>query len=157
MPKITPFLWFDTQAEEAADFYVSIFPHSKVTQVSRYGEGGPGPKGTAMTVAFNLDGESFTALNGGPNFKFTQAISFVVNCDTQNEVDNFWQKLSAGGSEGQCGWLQDKYGLWWQIVPTALPKLLQGGDPARSQRVMKALMQMKKLDINKLQQAADGA
>ena len=155
MPKITPFLWFDSQAEEAANFYVSIFKNSKVGEVSRYGESGPGPKGSAMTVAFELDGQKFTALNGGPVFKFTEAISLVVNCENQEEIDYFWEKLSSeGGQEVQCGWLKDKYGLSWQIVPTILPELVKSDDPKKSERVMKALMQMKKLDIGKLKEAA---
>src|ERR1700758_2309954 len=128
MPRITPFLWFDTQAEEAARFYVSIFRNSKIVNVARYGEAGPGPKGSVMTVDFELDGQEFIALNGGPHFKFTEAVSFVVNCDTQQEVDEFWEKLSAGGQQIQCGWLKDKYGLSWQIVPTVLGQLMQDKD-----------------------------
>ena len=151
--KITPFLWFDHQAEEAAGFYVSIFPNSKIIKVIRYGKAGPGPAGSAMTVDFQLEGQSFVALNGGPHFKFTEAISFVVNCQTQDEVDTYWEKLSAGGAEVQCGWLKDKFGLSWQIVPTALPELLSGPDPEKSQRVMKAMLTMKKLDIRALKQA----
>src|ERR1043166_5339377 len=134
---ITPFLWFDTQAEEAAAFYSSVFPNSKVLKVLRYGEGGPGPAGSAMTVAFQLDGQPFVALNGGPHFKFTEAISFVVNCDNQHEVDSYWRKLSAGGAEVECGWLKDKFGLSWQIVPTVLPELLSHPDPKKSSSVMK--------------------
>jgi len=155
MQKITPFLWFDNNAEEAVNFYVSIFKDSKILSAARYGDAGPGPKGTLMTANFLLDGQEFVALNGGPHFKFTEAISFVVNCDTQAEVDDFWEKLSAGGSEGQCGWLKDKYGLSWQIVPTALPELLQSKDAGKAQRVMQAMLQMKKIDINKLKQAAE--
>ena len=151
--KITPFLWFDNQAEEAAAFYVSIFPNSKIEKVLRYGAAGPGPAGSAMTVAFQLDGQSFVALNGGPIFKFTEAISFVVNCQSQDEVDAYWEKLSAGGAESQCGWLKDKFGLSWQIVPIALPELLSDPDPETSQRVMKAMLAMKKLDVRALQQA----
>jgi predicted 3-demethylubiquinone-9 3-methyltransferase (glyoxalase superfamily) len=151
--RITPFLWFDGQAEEAANFYVSIFPNSKIGPISRYGEAGPGPKGSVMTVAFNLDGLSFTALNGGPMFKFTEAISLVVHCETQAEVDHYWDKLSAGGQQVQCGWLKDKYGLSWQIVPNALIELAQDQDPAKSQRVMAAMMQMKKIDIAGLKAA----
>jgi len=151
--KITPFLWFDHQAEEAAGFYVSIFPNSKIIKVIRYGKAGPGPAGSAMTVDFQLEGQSFVALNGGPHFKFTEAISFVVNCQTQDEVDTYWEKLSAGGAEVQCGWLKDKFGLSWQIVPTALPELLSGPDPEKSQRVMKVMLTMKKLDIRALKQA----
>jgi predicted 3-demethylubiquinone-9 3-methyltransferase (glyoxalase superfamily) len=151
--RITPFLWFDRQAEEAANFYVSIFPNSKVLSTSRYGEGGPGPKGTVMTVSFELDGLSCTALNGGPMFKFTEAISLVVHCETQAEVDHYWDKLSAGGQQVQCGWLKDKYGLSWQVVPNALIELVQDKDPAKSQRVMAAMMQMKKIDIAGLKAA----
>jgi predicted 3-demethylubiquinone-9 3-methyltransferase (glyoxalase superfamily) len=151
--RITPFLWFDGQAEEAANFYVSIFPNSKVCATSRYGEAGPGPKGSVMTVAFDLDGLSFTALNGGPMFRFTEAISLVVHCETQAEVDHYWDKLSAGGQQVQCGWLKDKYGLSWQIVPDALIELVQDKDPAKSQRVMAAMMQMKKIDIAGLKAA----
>jgi predicted 3-demethylubiquinone-9 3-methyltransferase (glyoxalase superfamily) len=157
LQKITPFLWFDLQAEEAAGFYASIFPNSKVGKIARYGEAGPGPAGTAMTVEFQLEGQSFIALNGGPHFKFTEAVSFVVNCQTQEEVDHYWSKLSAGGSEVQCGWLKDQFGLSWQIVPTALSELLSGPDAQKSQRVMKALLTMKKLDIRALQQAYQGA
>jgi predicted 3-demethylubiquinone-9 3-methyltransferase (glyoxalase superfamily) len=153
--KITPFLWFDHQAEEAAAFYVSIFPNSRIVKVARYGEGSPGPPGSVMTVEFQLEGQSFVALNGGPHFKFTEAISFVVNCQTQDEVDTYWEKLSAGGSDFQCGWLKDKFGLSWQVVPTALSKLLSDPDPEKSQRVMKALLTMKKLDVGALQQAFD--
>lgn len=154
---ITPFLWFDHQAEEAANFYTSIFPDSRIVKVARYGQAGPGPAGSVMTVEFQLQGQSFVALNGGPRFKFTEAISFVVNCQTQEEVDAYWQGLTSGGAEVACGWLKDKYGLSWQIVPTALPKLLSDPDPARSGRVMKAMLAMKKLDIRALQRAYDGA
>ena len=156
MQKITPFLWFDTQAEEAAKFYISIFRNSKITGTTRYGEAGPGPKGSVMTVTFNLDGQDFVALNGGPQFKFTEAVSLVVNCETQQEVDEFWEKLSAGGEKSQCGWLKDKFGLSWQIVPTVLGQLLQDKDPAKSRRVMEAMLQMDKLDIKKLKQAHAG-
>jgi predicted 3-demethylubiquinone-9 3-methyltransferase (glyoxalase superfamily) len=151
--RITPFLWFDGHAEEAAKFYVSIFPSSKVGSISRYGEAGPGPKGSVMTVTFELDGLEFTALNGGPTFKFTEAISLVVHCETQAEVDHYWDKLSAGGREVQCGWLKDKYGLSWQIVPNALMEFIHDKDPAKSQRVMAAMMQMKKIDIAGLKAA----
>jgi predicted 3-demethylubiquinone-9 3-methyltransferase (glyoxalase superfamily) len=153
--KITPFLWFDHQAEEAAVFYASIFPNSKIEKVVRYGATGPGPSGSVMTVAFQLDGQSFVALNGGPIFKFSEAISFVVNCQTQDEVDAYWEQLSAGGAESQCGWLKDKFGLSWQIVPSALPQLLSDPDPVKAQRAMKAMMTMKKLDIRALEQARD--
>ena len=155
--KITPFLWFDGKAEEAAEFYVSIFSDSKILSVSRYGEGGPGPEGSAMTVAFQLAGQEFVALNGGPEFKFTEAVSFYVNCSTQQEVDEFWMKLSTGGEEGQCGWLKDRYGLSWQIVPEALGKMLGDKDSAKAKRVMEAMLQMRKIEIPLLQQAYDGA
>ena len=157
MQKITPFLWFEDKAEEAVNFYVSIFKNSKVANITRYGEEVAGvagrPKGTVMTVAFDLEGQEFTALNGGPQFKFTEAISFVVNCKTQEEVDEFWEKLSAGGEKGQCGWLKDKYGVSWQIVPTVLPEMLQDKNPEKSKRVMHAMLQMTKLDITRLKQA----
>jgi predicted 3-demethylubiquinone-9 3-methyltransferase (glyoxalase superfamily) len=156
MQKVTPFLWFDDKAEEAAKFYVSIFKNSKMGSVSRYGDAGPGPKGTVMVAKFQLDGQEFIALNAGPQFKFTEAISFVVNCETQEEVDEFWEKLSEGGEKSQCGWLKDKYGLSWQIVPTVLGELMQDKDPQKSQRVMKAMLQMKKLDIQTLKQAYEG-
>jgi len=156
MPKITPFLWYDDNAEEAVNFYRSIFKDSKVGKVSRYGDAGPGPKGQVMTIEFELMGQKFTALNAGPQFKFTEAISFVVNCETQKEVDEYWEKLSAGGSKSQCGWLKDKFGLSWQIVPTELGKLISDSDPKKSQRVMKAMLQMNKLDIARLKQAYEG-
>lgn len=156
MQKITPCLWFDNNGEEAANFYASIFKNSKVGAIGRYGDGAPLPKGTALTVAFQLEGQDFMVLNGGPMFKFSEAISFSVNCETQEEIDYYWTKLTAdGGKEVQCGWLKDKYGLSWQIVPAALSKWMQDKDPARPGRVMQALMQMIKLDINKLQQAYD--
>jgi predicted 3-demethylubiquinone-9 3-methyltransferase (glyoxalase superfamily) len=154
MSKITPFLWFNDKAEEAAQFYVSVFSHSKIIGVTRYGDAGPGPKGSVMTVSFELDGQPFTALNGGPQFSFTEAVSFVVNCDTQQEVDHYWDRLTAGGQPVQCGWLKDRYGLSWQIVPKALSRLLQQQDSQKSQRVMQALLQMQKIDIARLQQAA---
>jgi len=157
MPKITPFLWFNSNAEEAANFYASVFKNSKVKAVTRYSGAGPGPKGSVMTVNFELDGQEFTALNGGPQFTFTEAVSFVVHCDTQQDVDYYWEKLTAGGRESQCGWLKDKYGLSWQIVPKALPRLLQQTDPKKAQRVMQALLQMKKLDIGALERAAQDA
>jgi len=156
MQKITPFLWFDGKAEEAMNFYVSVFKNSKVGRVTRYGEGGPGPKGTVMSATFQLEGQEFFALNGGPQFTFSPAISFFVNCETQREVDELWEKLSQGGREDQCGWLQDKYGLSWQIIPSVLGKMLQDKDSKKSQRVMKAMLQMKKIDIKGLQQAHDG-
>jgi predicted 3-demethylubiquinone-9 3-methyltransferase (glyoxalase superfamily) len=155
MQKITPFLWFDKQAEEAARFYVSIFKNSKIVDVTRYGGAGPGPQGSVMTVTFELGGQEFIALNGGPHFKFTEAISFSVNCKTQEEVDEFWRKLSDGGEEGQCGWLKDKYGLSWQINPTILGEMLSDPDPAKSKRVMEAMLKMKKIDIGRLKQAYD--
>ncbi len=154
--KITPFLWFDKEAEEAAKLYVSIFQNSKVGKVLRYGDTGPGPKGSVMTVSFELEGQQFTALNGGPQFKFTEAVSFVVHCETQAEVDHFWEKLTAGGRPVQCGWLKDKFGLSWQIVPNALIELLSDPDPKKSQRVMAAMMQMVKIDIAKLKEASAG-
>jgi predicted 3-demethylubiquinone-9 3-methyltransferase (glyoxalase superfamily) len=156
MQKITPFLWFDNNAEEAMNFYISVFRDSKILSVTRYGEAGPGPKGSVMTGKFQLEGQEFTALNGGPHFKFTEAISFVVNCETQEEVDEFWEKLVEGGEESQCGWLKDKYGLSWQIVPTILVEMLQDKDPEKSQRVMKAMLQMIKIDIKTLKQAYEG-
>jgi predicted 3-demethylubiquinone-9 3-methyltransferase (glyoxalase superfamily) len=155
MQKITPFLWFDNQAEEAARFYTSVFKNSKLGHVSRYGDAGPGPKGRVMVAQFQIEGQDFLALNGGPQFKFTEAVSFVVNCETQDEVDYFWEKLSEGGHTSQCGWLKDKFGLSWQIVPTAMGKLLGDRDPARSQRVTKAMLQMTKIDIAALQRAYD--
>ncbi len=155
--KISPFLWFDHQAEEAARFYTSVFKNSKIEKIIRYGEAGPGPAGSVMTVAFELEGLKFTGLNGGPHFTFTEAISFVVNCETQAEVDEYWEKLSAGGQEVQCGWLKDKFGLSWQIVPIRLIELLEDKDVAKSQRVMKAMMQMKKLDVAGLEKAFQGS
>ena len=155
MPKITPFLWFNDQAEEAMNFYVSIFKNSEAGSVTRYGDAGPGPKGSVMTANFQLDGVDFTALNGGPQFPFTEAVSFVVHCDTQQEIDHYWDTLTAGGRPSQCGWLKDKFGLSWQVVPDVLPRLLKDPDPRKSQRVVQALMQMTKLDIARLQQAAE--
>src|SRR5207253_711015 len=149
MPKITPFLWFDTQAEEAAKFYTSIFKNSEIVSVARYGEAGPGPKGSVMTVAFKLDGQDFVALNGGPQFQFTLAISFVVNCKTQEEVDYFWRRLSEGGKTDRCGWLKDKFGLSWQVVPTILGELLQDKNAKKAKSVMEAMLQMDKMEIDK--------
>lgn len=157
MQKITPFLWFDGQAEEATNFYVGIFKNSKVLSVTRYGDAGPGPKGSVMLTKFLIEGQEFIALNGGPKFKFSPAISLVVNCETQDEVDNLWDKLSAdGGKTLNCAWLHDKYGISWQIVPIQLGQLLQDKDPQKSQRVMKAMMQMNKIDIEALQRAYNG-
>lgn len=155
MQKITPFLWFDNNAEDAANFYVSIFKNSRVLNVARYGDAGPGPKGTVVTAQFELDGQKFIALNGGPQFKFNEAVSFVVNCESQEEIDYFWEKLSAGGKKLECGWLKDKYGLSWQVVPTILGELMTG-DAERSNRVMQALQQMQKLDIELLERAYEG-
>ena len=156
MQKITPFLWFNDNAEAAAKFYTSIFKNSRIRKIARYGEAGPGPKGSVMTVKFQLAGQEFVALNGGPLFKFTEAISLVVNCQTQTEVDYFWKKLSAGGKAVQCGWLKDKYGLSWQIVPAILGELVGGKDAGKSQRVMQAMLQMVKLDIKALKRAYHG-
>jgi predicted 3-demethylubiquinone-9 3-methyltransferase (glyoxalase superfamily) len=157
MQKITPFLWFDGKAEEAARFYVSVFKNSKILSVSRYGEAGPGTQGSVMTVAFELDGEKFVALNGGPNYAFSPAVSFVVDCETQQEVDHYWERLSEGGEKVRCGWLKDKYGLSWQIVPAALSDMMRDPDRRKSERVMKALLPMKKLDLAALRRAYEGA
>jgi predicted 3-demethylubiquinone-9 3-methyltransferase (glyoxalase superfamily) len=154
--KITAFLWFDGNAEEAANHYISIFRNSKVLSILRCGEAGPGPKGSVLTISFVLDGEEFIALNGGPGFKFTEAISLAVSCDTQQEVDDLWRKLSAGGAEGQCGWLKDKFGLSWQVVPEALPRLLEDPDPSKARRAMEAMMKMTKIDIAQLERACGG-
>jgi len=160
MQKITPFLWFDNQAEDAARFYVSIFKNSRIGSVAHYDEeaakAAGRPKGSVMTVAFELDGQEFTALNGGPLFKFTEAISFVVNCDTQEEVDHFWEKLSAGGQEGPCGWLKDRFGVSWQVVPTVLVEMLQDKDREKSKRAMAAMLKMKKINIQALKKAYEG-
>ena len=157
MQKITPFLWFDNNAEEAVNFYASIFKDAKILEVVRYGEAGPGPEGTAMTVSFELFGQEFIALNGGPHFKFNEAISFSVNCETQEEVDEFWEKLTDGGTESRCGWLKDKYGLSWQVNPSILGKMLNDKDPQKTKRVMEAMLQMDKIDIPTLQRAYEGA
>src|SRR4029077_10237393 len=154
MQKISPFLWFDHQAEEAASFYVSIFKDSKILKVSRYPEGSPGPAGSVMVVNFQVEGQDFMALNAGPLFKFTEAISFVINCQTQEEVDYFWNKLTTNGQESQCGWLKDKYGLSWQVTPTILVELLADKDPKKAQWVMQAMLQMKKIEIAALKRAA---
>ena len=156
MQKITPFLWFDDNLEEALDFYLSIFKDSRRLNLTRYGEGGMGTPGKVMTATFEINGQEFMALNGGPLFKFTDAISFFVNCETQQEVDELWEKLSAGGEPGRCGWLKDKFGLSWQIVPTTLGELLGDKDPVRAQRVTQAMLQMNKLDIELLKKAYDG-
>ncbi len=154
MSEITPCLWFDTEGEEAARFYASVFPNSRIVDVAHYGEAGPRPAGMVMTVSFELDGQKFLALNGGPEFTFNEAISFEVSCKTQDEVDTFWSKLSDGGEEGPCGWLKDRYGVSWQIVPTRLPELLGDPDREKSQRVMQAMLQMKKIEIDELERAA---
>jgi predicted 3-demethylubiquinone-9 3-methyltransferase (glyoxalase superfamily) len=158
MQKIAPFLWFDKEAEEAANFYTGLFQDSKITSVTRYPEGSPGPAGTAMTVGFQLFGQTFTALNGGPIFKFNESVSFVVNCETQEELNKYWDAfINGGGTESQCGWLKDKWGLSWQIVPTALPRLLADKDKKKAQAVMQAMLKMKKIDVPALQQAYDNA
>ena len=157
MPKITPFLWFDHQAEEAMHFYTSIFKHSKIGNVTRYGEAGPGPAGAVMSATFQLEGQDFMALNGGLMFTFSEAISFFVSCETQQAVDELWDKLSEGGEKGRCGWLKDKYGVSWQIVPTVLGEMLQDKDAVKAQRVMQAMLQMDKLDIAALRQAYEQA
>jgi predicted 3-demethylubiquinone-9 3-methyltransferase (glyoxalase superfamily) len=164
MPKITPFLWFDDQAEEAAEFYVSVFNarpgsagDSEILGVSRYGEAGPGKPGSAMTVSFRLEGQDFTGLNGGPQYRFTEAVSFFVSCETQEEVDALWSALTEGGQEDACGWLKDRYGLSWQIIPTALGELLGDPDPERAGRAMQAMLQMTKIDIDGLRRAAEAA
>ena len=156
MQKITTFLWFDNNAEEAVNFYVSLFKNSKVLSITRYGEAGPGPAGTVLTAAFQLQGQEFIALNGGPQFKFTEAISFSVNCETQEELDQYWEKLSEGGEKGRCGWLKDKYGLSWQVNPVVLGEMLQDEDPEKAKRVMEAMLQMNKLDIETLKKAYEG-
>jgi predicted 3-demethylubiquinone-9 3-methyltransferase (glyoxalase superfamily) len=157
MHDITPCLWFDTEGEDAAGFYTSVFPNSRILGVARYGKDTPRPEGTVMTVSFELDGQKFVALNGGPEFTFSEAISFQVSCKTQDEVDAFWSKLSEGGEEGPCGWLKDKFGVSWQIVPTALPELLGDPDPEKAHRVMQAMLGMKKIEIGALEQAAQAS
>jgi predicted 3-demethylubiquinone-9 3-methyltransferase (glyoxalase superfamily) len=156
MQGITPYLWFDDKAEEAAHFYTSVFPNSKIANVTRYGEAGPRKAGMVMTVDFELNGRPFVALNGGPDYKFTEAVSFLIGCDTQEEVDEYWEKLSEGGEKGPCGWLKDKYGLSWQVVPTVLEELIRDPDPEKSQRVMQAMLQMSKIEIEPLRQAYEG-
>jgi predicted 3-demethylubiquinone-9 3-methyltransferase (glyoxalase superfamily) len=153
MRKITPFLWFDSQAEEAMNFYVSIFKNSRVGNVTRYGDAGPGPKGSVMSVSFELDGQPFMALNGGPLFRFTEAISMFVNCDSQQEVDELWEKLSAGGEKSRCGWLKDKYGLSWQIIPSGLMEALGNKDPEKAKRAMQAMLKMGKIDLEGIRNA----
>jgi predicted 3-demethylubiquinone-9 3-methyltransferase (glyoxalase superfamily) len=157
MPKLTPFLWFDTEAEEAAKHYTSVFPNSRITEVTRYGSAGPREAGTVMTVAFELDGQPFVGLNGGPDFSFSEAVSFQVDCETQKEVDEYWSKLSEGGEEGPCGWLKDRFGLSWQIVPKRLMELLTDPDHQRAQRAMAAMLKMGKIQIDELEQAAAAA
>jgi predicted 3-demethylubiquinone-9 3-methyltransferase (glyoxalase superfamily) len=154
MKKITPCLWFDTDGEEAAEFYTSVFPNSKIGEISRYGSAGPRPEGTVMTVSFELDGQEFVALNGGPDFTFNEAVSFQVACEDQDEVDAYWSALSEDGEEGPCGWLKDKFGLSWQIIPKRLPELLGDPDPERAQRVMAAMLTMKKIEVDELERAA---
>jgi predicted 3-demethylubiquinone-9 3-methyltransferase (glyoxalase superfamily) len=156
MKGITVFLWFDGQAEEAANFYTSLFPNSKITDVARYNEAGPGEPGSVMTVAFELDGRKFVGLNGGPEFTFNEAISFAINCETQEEVDEYWERLGEGGEHGPCGWLRDKYGVSWQVVPTVLPELLSQSDPETAKRVMATMLKMSKLEIEPLRRAAEG-
>jgi predicted 3-demethylubiquinone-9 3-methyltransferase (glyoxalase superfamily) len=157
MPPITPNLWFDTQAQEAAEFYVSVFPNSKITNVSYYGEAGPREAGMVLTVDFLLDGQELTAINGGPDFTFDEAISLMINCRDQDEIDYYWTKLSEGGEEGPCGWLKDRYGLSWQVAPEGFGELMNDPDKGRSERAMRAMLGMKKLDIAALQAAADNA
>ena len=157
MQRITPYLWFDTEGEEAARFYTSVFPDSRIVEVMHFGEAGPRAAGTVMTVEFELDGQRFVALNGGPEFKFTEAVSFEVECETQEEVDRYWTTLSEGGEEGPCGWLKDRFGLSWQIVPTALTRLLADPDHEKAQRVMKAMLGMRKIEIEGLERAAAAA
>jgi predicted 3-demethylubiquinone-9 3-methyltransferase (glyoxalase superfamily) len=156
MSKVTPFLWFDGQAEQAAAFYVSLFPNSRIVNITRCGDAGPGPKGSAMTVSFELDGRPIIALNGGPHFKFTEAISFSVSCDGQEEVDRYWAALTEGGEEGRCGWLKDRWGLSWQVTPAALGQMLSDPDPVRSRRAMESMLTMKKIDIAEMRRACDG-
>jgi len=157
MKKITPFLWFDTQAEDAANYYVSIFPNSKIGTIARYGDAGPGPKGSVMTIEFNLDGQDFIGLNGGPHFKFTEAVSFSIDCKSQEEVDKYWNTLSKGGEEGPCGWLKDKYGLSWQVNPTVLGQMLTDPNKAKAKAAMEAMLKMKKIVIADLKKAFDAA
>ncbi|MER6611819.1 VOC family protein [Streptomyces xantholiticus] len=155
MPRITPNLWFDTEGQEAAEFYVSVFPNSRIKHISYYGEAGPRPAGTVLTVDFVLDGQEYTAINGGPEFTFNEAMSLLINCKDQEEVDHYWNKLGEGGQEGPCGWLKDRYGLSWQVVPAALGELLEDEDQGRAQRAMSAMLGMKKIDVAALHEAAD--
>lgn len=156
MPKITPNLWYDGQAEQAAEFYIGIFPNSRITGITHYGEAGPGPAGTVLTTEFELDGQAFIGINGGPQFTFDEAISFMIECADQEEVDYYWGKLSDGGEEGPCGWLKDKYGMSWQVVPGGMQEMLNDPDQERAQRAMKAMLGMKKIDLAALRAAADG-
>jgi predicted 3-demethylubiquinone-9 3-methyltransferase (glyoxalase superfamily) len=156
MPKITPNLWFDTEAEEAANYYISVFKNSRIVNIARYTEAGPRDAGTVMTVEFELDGQPFVGINGGPEFKFDEAVSFQITCETQDDVDYYWEKLTEGGEEGPCGWLKDRFGLSWQVVPTGMEELFSDPDPTRAERAMKAMFGMKKLDIAALRSAADG-
>ena len=156
MQKLTPCLWFDTEGEDAANFYTSVFPNSKIRDIARYGSAGPRPEGTVMTVSFELDGQEFVALNGGPDFKFNEAVSFQVSCKDQEEVDAYWSKLSEGGEEGPCGWLKDKFGLSWQIIPKQLGEMLGDKDPAKAKRALDAMLQMRKIDIKAIERARDG-
>lgn len=157
MPKITPFLWFDDQAEQAVEFYLSVFPDSRIVDVARYGDAGPGPAGSVMTIRFEIDGQEFIALNGGPDhYAFDESISFVIDCPTQADVDRYWDALGDGGEEIACGWLEDRFGLRWQVVPSELPTVLGDPDPARSQRAVQAMLSMKKLDLDAIKRAADG-
>jgi len=157
MQKITPFLWFDTQAEEAANFYVSLFPNSRIVNVSHYTEAGPREAGMVMTVEFELDGQRFVGINGGPEFTFDEAVSFQIDCETQDEVDSYWERLTDGGEESQCGWLKDRYGLSWQVTPAGIEELFADPDPARAERAMQAMLGMRKLDLAAMRAAADGA
>lgn len=156
MPTITPNLWFDMQAEQAAAFYISVFPNSRVVSVARYPEGGPGPAGEVMVVEFELDGQRVVAINGGPQFPFTEAVSLEITCETQDEIDYYWERLTDGGEEGQCGWLKDRYGLSWQVTPTGMDEVFSDADPSRAARAMQAMLSMRKLDMVELQRAADG-
>ncbi|HET7554581.1 MAG TPA: VOC family protein [Gaiellaceae bacterium] len=157
MPKVTPFLWFDTESEQAAELYTSVFPNSRILDVTRYGSAGPREEGLAMTVSFELDGQRVVALNGGPDFKHSEAFSFTIDCDDQAEVDHYWEKLGEGGEHGPCGWLKDRFGLSWQVVPKRLPELLSDPDREKAQRVMAAMLKMRKLDVAELEQAASSA